>query len=371
MQSARRRLASSSHPLRHSVWKSYAGHVLLVLDANVIVADPMLRSAIWPQLADAVRGGRVEVLLPTLALEEAIAAYQRLREAKAVEIQAVGRKASRDVQAHLERAKKAALREGRKYPKRIRTALEAVGVSMIDAPQVPHRDVARRAIARRRPFDENGSGYRDTLHWMSVLEVVDERYEDEDIVFVSADRRAFGGEGNARDELHEHLVDDLAEYGAEDPWFLWIQSLAEFSVPGLFHDEIQEGFDIAVSGGEISGYLQSALWELSLGDLLPRELGTPGETAAVFITDIGEPLVGEVEVRQYWERGDFRADFFTTVDVELALQSVRSASGDVEVQEDRVVLPFVTSGHVDVAVSREGLMFSGLELEPFALVETE
>ncbi|MGZ0069404.1 PIN domain-containing protein [Microbacterium sp. Yaish 1] len=345
--------------------------MLLVLDANVIVADPMLRSAIWPQLADAVRGGRVEVLLPTLALEEAIATYRRLREAKAVEIQAVGRKASRDVQAHLERARKAALREGRKYPKRIRTALEAVGVSMIDAPRVTHSDVARRAIARRRPFDENGSGYRDTLHWLSVLEVVDGRFEDEDIVFVSADRRAFGGEGNARGELHQHLVDDLAERGAEDPWFRWIQSLAEFSVPGVFHDQIQEGFDIAVSAGEIGGYLQSALWESRLDDLLPRDLGTPGEPAALFITDIGEPLVGEVEVRQYWERGDLRADFLATVDVELALQRVRSGGGDVEVQEDRVVLPFVTSGHVDITASRDGLMFSSLELGPFALVETE
>ncbi|WP_141381296.1 hypothetical protein [Microbacterium lacticum] len=57
--------------------------MLVILDANVIVSDPLLRGSIWPQLADAISGGRVEVLVPRLALEEAIAAYQRLRGAKA------------------------------------------------------------------------------------------------------------------------------------------------------------------------------------------------------------------------------------------------------------------------------------------------
>lgn len=344
--------------------------MLVVLDANVIVADPMLRGAVWPQLADAISGGRVEVLLPALALEEAIAVYQRLRETKAVEIHAVGRKASRGVQAHLQRAMKAARKEARKYPKRIRRALTAIGVTTLDSPRATHDMIVRRAISRRRPFDENGSGYRDTLHWMSVLELVNERYEADDIVFVSGDRRAYGAEGKSNHLLHPHLVEDLAEYDAEEPWFVWIQTLAELSVPGVFYDEVQAGYDIAVSAGEIGGYLQSALWELNLVELLPRQLGTPGETAAVFITDIGEPLVGEVEVRQYWERGDFRADFLTTLDVELALQIIRSSDDEIGIQEEHATLPFVTSGRVDVAASAAGLVFSNLELEPLVAVES-
>ncbi|MDQ7877429.1 PIN domain-containing protein [Microbacterium sp. QXD-8] len=154
--------------------------MLVILDANVIVSDPMLRGSIWPQLTDAISGGRVEVLLPRLALEEAIAAYRRLREAKAVEIQAAGRRASRGVQKHLDRAVAAALREAKRYPKRVRDALSEVGVTVLDAPQVSHYEVARRAIDRKRPFDDAGSGYRDALHWMSVLEIVDRRYEDND-----------------------------------------------------------------------------------------------------------------------------------------------------------------------------------------------
>lgn len=347
---------------------SYPDAVLVILDANVIVSDPMLRGSIWPQLTDAISGGRVEVLLPRLALEEAIAAYRRLREAKAVEIQAAGRRASRGVQKHLDRAVAAALREAKRYPKRVRDALSEVGVTVLDAPQVSHYEVARRAIDRKRPFDDAGSGYRDALHWMSVLEIVDRRYEDNDIIFISADRRAFGGSGKSSDRLHPHLVRDLEERDAKEPWFRWLQNLAQLTVPGVFHDEIEPGYGISVTPGEISGYLHAALWELNLAALLPRQIGPDGEAVAVSILDIGEPLVGEVGLRQYWEHGDFRADFLTTLDIELALQRVQSSDVAVDVQEERLTLPFVTAGQVDIAASRDGLTFSNLELEPFVVV---
>ncbi|MDQ7877430.1 hypothetical protein Q9R08_05510 [Microbacterium sp. QXD-8] len=78
--------------------------------------------------------------------------------------------------------------------------------------------------------------------------------------------------------------------------------------------------------------------------------------------------MGEIGLRQYWEHGDFRADFLTTLDIELALQRVQSSDVAVDVQEERLTLPFVTAGQVDIAASRDGLTFSNLELEPFVVV---
>lgn len=327
---------------------SYYCAVIVILDANVIVSDPLLRGSIWPQLAEAISGGRVEVLLPSLALEEAIATYRRAREAKAVEIQAVGRRASRAVQKHLERAVAATVNEAKKYPKVISKALSEFGVTVLDVPQVSHAEVARRAIHRRRPFDDSGSGYRDALHWMSVLEIVDERYEKHDIVFVSADRRAFGAPGKSSDCLHPHLVEELEERDAREPWFRWLQNLAQLSVPGVFHDEIDPAYAISVTADEVSGYLRAALWELNIAELLPRQLGTGGEVTAVSILDIGEPLVGEIEVRQYWEHKDYRADFVTTLEVELALQRVQSLDNAVDVYEETMVLSFVVADRKSV-----------------------
>ncbi|WP_188042261.1 PIN domain-containing protein [Microbacterium sp. ANT_H45B] len=345
--------------------------MIVILDANVLVSDPLLRGSIWPQLTDAISGGRVEVLLPRLALEEAVATYRRRREAKAVEIQAVGRRASLEVQKHLGRAVASALKEAKKYPKLISKALEEVGVDVLDAPQVSHEDVARRAIGRRRPFDDAGSGYRDALHWMSVLEIVDDRYEGSNIIFVSADRRAFGASGKSSDNLHPHLVEELEKRDARAPWFRWLQHLTQLTVPGVFHDEIEPAYAISVTAGELGGYLHAQLWETNIAELLPRQLGTGGQVAAVSILDVGEPVVGEIQVRQYWEYRNHRADFVMMIDVELALQRVQSsdadadADADVDVEEEVVVLSFGAAGHVDVSVSREGLLFSNLELESF------
>lgn len=338
--------------------------MLVILDANVIVSDPLLRGSTWPQLADAISGKRVEVLLPRLALEEAISTYRRAREAKAVEIQAVGRRASRDVQKHLDQAVAVALKEAKTYPKLIVKALADIGVTLLDVPRTSHQQVARRAMERRRPFDDAGSGYRDTLHWMSVLEVVDDRYEANDIVFISADRRAFGGAGKASGRLHSHLVEDLAERDAIEPYFQWLQSLSQLNVPGVFHDEIEPQYAISVTPGEIGGYLQAALWDISLTDLLPRRLGGESDVAALSVLDVGEPLVGEVELRQYWEHGDYRADFLITMDIEVALQRVQSSGDEVDVREQRLTLSFGGAGHVDIESIREGLIFSNLELDP-------
>ncbi len=337
----------------------------MILDANVIVSDPLLRGSTWPQLADAISGGRVEVILPHLALDEAVAAYRRLREAKAVEIQAVGRRASQRVQKHLDRAVVSVRKEAKRYPKLLSAALAEVGVTLWDAPKVSHSDVAQRAIDRRRPFDDTGSGYRDALHWMSVLEIVEDRNDESDIIFISADRRAFGGSGKTSDRLHPHLVDDLDERDAREPWFRWLQHLAQLRVPGVFHDEIDPRFAISVTAGEIGGYLRAALWELNVAELLPRQIGPGGEVTAISILDIGEPIVSEIDIRQYWEYGDYRADFVTLMDVELALQRVQPSDDDLDVQEEHVTLTFTAAGQVDVAATREGLIFSNLELATF------
>ncbi|MEJ1088202.1 PIN domain-containing protein [Microbacterium sp. Mu-80] len=339
--------------------------MIVILDANVLVSDPLLRGSIWPQLTDAISGGRVEVFLPRLAREEAVATYRRLREAKAVEIQAVDRRASLDVQKHLERAVATARKEAKKYPRLLSKALQEVGVTVLEAPQVSHEDVARRAIDRRRPFDDAGSGYRDALHWLSVLEVVDDRFEDSNIVFVSADRRAFGASGKSSDTLHPHLVEELEEREAREPWFRWLQHLHQLAVPGVFHDEIEPAYAISVTAVELGAYLHAQLWEINIAELLPRQLGSGGQVAAVSILDIGEPIVGEIQVRQYWEHRNYRADFVTLMDVELALQRVQPSDVDVDVEEEVVVLSFAAAGHVDVSVSREGLLYSDLELEGF------
>jgi PIN domain len=46
---------------------------------------------------------------------------------------------------------------------------ENLGIEFLPWPETPHEEIVKRATERRPPFDEAGSGYRDTLVWMSCL----------------------------------------------------------------------------------------------------------------------------------------------------------------------------------------------------------
>lgn len=97
---------------------------------------------------------------------------------------------------------------------------ETLSFNLLPWPTVSHEELVARAVDRRPPFDEKGGGYRDSLVWASVLELVKQRH---DVVLVSADGIFAGSDQSLsaplQDEVaalggHVELVRDLA------PWLL-------------------------------------------------------------------------------------------------------------------------------------------------------
>jgi hypothetical protein len=72
---------------------------------------------------------------------------------------------------------------------------------------ISHEDVVRRDLERRRPFQESGRGYRDSLIWETVLRKV---ASDRLTVLLTENTKDFcAKDGN----LHPHLVKDLEARG--------------------------------------------------------------------------------------------------------------------------------------------------------------
>lgn len=78
-------------------------------------------------------------------------------------------------------------------------------------PSVDHEAVVQRAILRRRPFQDSGAGYRDTIIWESILEIAD-RPDIDSIVFITNNSKDFLTEGR----LAPDLVEDLRGRGHSD-----------------------------------------------------------------------------------------------------------------------------------------------------------
>ncbi len=345
--------------------------MIVILDANVIVANPYLLGSVWEQLSEAVAGGRVEVLLPQFAFDEAVAVYRRGRELRSLEVQAIARRTSKAVREILGQAKEALSRESEDYPAKLRGALQQVGVRVVRPPRVSHATLVAKAASRRRPFDEKGSGYRDALHWATVLEVVKERYEGTDIVFISNDRSAFGAGGSNADGLHPHLLEDLEPYEAKPPYFRWLRTMDEFVVPGVFEDEV--GHEITLTPGEVAGFALSSLWDAAPLELLPRQLGLRDEPATVTILDIVDPAVDELYFRQYFDEQRFRADFNFYVAFELAMTFLSGTGPEDAVREELRTINFHAAAHADIefgARTTEYVM-SGFEIEELRAAEPD
>jgi hypothetical protein len=60
-------------------------------------------------------------------------------------------------------------REQEAYRTFLLTKLKSFGVTILPYPNTSHERLVTRALQRRKPFRNDGAGYRDTLVWESVL----------------------------------------------------------------------------------------------------------------------------------------------------------------------------------------------------------
>ena len=99
-----------------------------------------------------------------------------------------------------------------------------MGAEIAPPPNVPHLAIAERAANRRRPCDQHGDGYRDTLNWLTLLALAS-RHPDEKIIWVSNNTQDFG-DGPDATELHPELRAELAEVDA-DTRVRWVSDLKD------------------------------------------------------------------------------------------------------------------------------------------------
>ena len=111
--------------------------------------------------------------------------------------------------------------------------LQLLNCTYLPYPQVSHEQVVERAVTRRKPFNKSGAGYRDTLIWFSVLELL--KANRSVVYLVTSNTRDFGdGPRVALD-----LLADIDAIGVPQDMICVMSSLAnlneELILPQLEH----------------------------------------------------------------------------------------------------------------------------------------
>ncbi|MBQ1022969.1 PIN domain-containing protein [Micromonospora sp. C95] len=184
--------------------------MLVVLDANALTADPRLTGSVWELLAARVSAGYDTVVVPAVAFIEVVANQRREAAVVRQVLDKHGprlRKLGADDAASAFRGSLDRLAAG--YETWLQERLATLGFVVDAMPDVDHETLVKWATQRRRPFNDNGGGYRDALVWSAVVARLARTHAD--AAFLVSGDKTFTADGG---ELHPDLATDLPQGGS-------------------------------------------------------------------------------------------------------------------------------------------------------------
>jgi predicted nucleic acid-binding protein len=173
----------------------------VVLDTNILVANFRPGNALR-RLLDGARTGQLELLIPDLAIKEAVNKHREQSEKAVRELDRAAAELRRLGIADLDPAPITPKAACVVYEARLRRALTDARARILPTVNVPHDRLIDRALARQKPFDHRGAGYRDALLWETILHEA----RTAPLVFCTTDRGDFTTNGTLAPELAEDLL---------------------------------------------------------------------------------------------------------------------------------------------------------------------
>ena len=344
--------------------------MVIMLDANALVDDTRFEKPTWTQLTKATEMGTTRVVVPDIAVREARRRYAAGRDKMAREIRSKAQNAPAAGRDLVMQGADAVVKDGLDYDPE--PLLQARGATFVAAPDIDHETVADRAIQRVPPFDKDGNGYRDTLHWFSFLELLRGGYGNEHVLVTNDN--AFYAVTGSQDRLNPHpklMAEAASALGveADSPELgqkvRFLRNLSELEVPHQYEgDPYDPGYDDAFA-------LLLMNQECKTGgalDLSVRELGWRG-------WDFADPHIAQAahllhaEARRLAFTDDIEIRFEVTGDVTYSLARYEhhdDTDPDV-ILEHRTRTVVMTGRAIVPTAGPQYMTIIGAEARPFRL----
>lgn len=202
----------------------------VILDTNIIFSDFHLKGARIKNLCESVKSTGDTVYIPEVVVDESINKYrEKTRECKLKIDRGISdfkRLTGKDVEDN-PISDEFILKESEKYARSFKKQLQELGIKIIPYPSISHQELVKRDLARKKPFQETGKGYRDALIWESVKSICEKSlslFENPKIIFVNKNHKDFCEEGL----LHPDLKEDLVNNGINEDYVRVIEDIDIF-----------------------------------------------------------------------------------------------------------------------------------------------
>lgn len=281
-----------------------------------------LRLESWLRLSEAIAEGTTRVVLPTIAVEEAKRGGIAARRKIARDLAQSGRHLTAAAKAQLELVIRMTEKEADGYSDWLDQRLTELGFEVIDAPEASHEDVALRAMDRRRPFNDAGGGYRDTLHWLSLIALI-RKYPAEDFVLVTDDKGGFLNK--AEDGLHEHLVEEAASL-LEGGTLSLSRKISDVTPQGRYRRTVE---DLGLSELLKTEIEITAVTRDFYGVIPPRDVGFPDSDWIEF-RSISGFAIETLTIHELATSRDLEGKFGLTANVEILATDISLDNDEID-----------------------------------------
>jgi hypothetical protein len=334
--------------------------VIVFLDTTVLLGDVEFRGAAWRVLAQAASAWDVRIFVPEVAITEATGGYlRRIVEAKAgLEGQANKHAGGLgEISKPAWEAADAALSEAASsYPARLRQHLTELKATIVDPPLVSHLILVERAARRQRPCNKNGDGYRDTLNWLSLIDLASQ-FPEEHIAWISDNKADFGTDDTLG--LHSELKAELSTAHADDR-VTWLRNLQELVVKLATEHSLKNSTDLGRLQGELheqllKEYINQQVLASAAGLAMdPRACALPTATTLAKGIPVGDARDLKLTVRAAALESDAVVEFRLEADTSILIEL------PPEVTSDDSTLATVSHGALSTAALSKPLWYTGL-----------
>jgi PIN domain len=312
--------------------------VIIFVDANAFVADPYCQGLAWRALVHATPAWHLRIKTTEVVFVEAVSKYERSIDARQKDMIKLSKSLGQlGLGNLLSELLAIVLASGEKYTEEFRKILSSCGVEVIEIPDIPHMDLVKRATSRRRPCDDNGNGYRDTLNWLVLLRAAEEN-PGEQIAWISDDTDFLASDGAG---FHADLIDDLVKIDASERVF-WCRTLKDLVLKLAAEKSINTGDDLRAVADQLQ---RNSITEYLAKQIIPGVLdstlsayrcGLPLETKSARLLGVTGMSDADVELTGSISRDQVLAQFSlqATANIEIFTEFEQSESDESSNSED-------------------------------------
>ena len=202
----------------------------IVLDTNIIFSDFHLKGAKINGLCESVKSTGDSVYIPAIVVDESINKYrEKLQECKSKIDKSISdfkRLTGKDIGGS-SISDEFIAKEANEYAVLFKKQLRKLDIKIIPYPSTSHQELVKRDLARKKPFQESGKGYRDALIWESVKSICDKPtslFDMPKIIFVNKNHKDFCEDSI----LHPDLKSDLTDNGIDENYVKVVEDIDVF-----------------------------------------------------------------------------------------------------------------------------------------------